>query len=572
MRTAPRVWLEHVRIFAGPERELRSLKLAPGLNVVWAPDASPEERVGTRIGHGAGKTLLCRLLRHALGEADVASPGDAEALRNTFPEGFVEAEVHVDGVRWAVRRAFDPTLESVAVQGGDLAGLDDPSARVPYESFLEALRATLGPSAETIANDPWLAALAWMSRDQERRFGGPLRWRDRAASPNSKVARVANLERVRAVRSLLQLRDDHDVASEARVGELEQDERLTIRQLADCEREVTWLSIRLAREGVGDVSELAGQPLALRAAIVELTEKLEALDAPREEPAAVAEVRAAYEQALRDEAVHAAAVASAEAELARLCEDASADPKALSRAERDASRVAKAHAKTERALSRARRKLDVALERDRARMQVERREWADARDRVARARELERQVQRREELQARLARVHADLAEARAERDRTLREHGKRVGRVSEVFDFVVRRLAGQDVSGRVSIGATELEATIRLPDGRAGTSPALRVLETLALDLSALVLTCEDRADLPGLLIHDSPREADLARSHYDALYRLATWLEDATATPGFQYIVTTTTSPPKSIAFRAVRLGAASNDELLLRTPLSR
>src|SRR5690606_6328193 len=84
VRTEPRVWLEHVRIFAASDRELRRLKLAPGLNVIWAPDARPEERVGTRIGHGAGKTLLCRLLRHALGEPDLASSGDAEALRRRF--------------------------------------------------------------------------------------------------------------------------------------------------------------------------------------------------------------------------------------------------------------------------------------------------------------------------------------------------------------------------------------------------------------------------------------------------------------------------------------------------------
>lgn len=590
IRTAPRVWLEHVRIFAAADRELRRLKLTPGLNVIWAPDASPDERVGTRIGHGAGKTLLCRFLRHVLGEPDLASPGDADALRHTFPEGFIEAEVHVDGVRWAVRRPFDATAESFAVCDAELAALDRPEQRVPYDAFLEALQATLGPSAEMLAGDPWLAALAWMSRDQERRFGGALHWRDRTASSNSKVARVANVERVRAMRSFLRLRAAEDVAAEQAVAELEVDERTTIRQLADCEREVTWLSIRLAREGVGDVSELAGQPLVLRAAIAELTAKLDALDAPREEPEALRTARDAYEAALREEAVQQAIVNEHQALLESLraheagTHDASCghchapfsfEPGAArtptARAERDLVKEQKSHAKAARKLERARTALQKAIDRERAAQRSDWLAWADARERLARAKELERQVQRRDELSARLARIQTDLSEARIHRDRTIREHGKRARRVSDVFDFVIRRLAGQDVSGKVSIGATELDAGIRLPDGRAGTSPALRVLETLALDLSALVLACEDRADLPGLLIHDSPREADLARSHYDALYRLATWLEDATNSPGFQYIVTTTTSPPKSLAFRAVRLGAIANDDLLLRTPLS-
>src|SRR5690606_14150697 len=150
-------------------------------------------------------TLLCRMLRHVLGEPDVAGPDDAEALVRAFPEGFVEAELHVGGTRWAVRRPFDPRRASVAVAGARLASLD--GAEGEYAALLDALRASIGASARTIDGcDAWLAALAWMSRDQERRFGGPLRWRDRAASPSSKIARVANVERVRVIRSLLRLR------------------------------------------------------------------------------------------------------------------------------------------------------------------------------------------------------------------------------------------------------------------------------------------------------------------------------------------------------------------------------
>ncbi len=595
VRNEPRVWLEHVRIFAAPDRELRRMRLTPGLNIVWAPDAGPEERVGTRIGHGAGKTLLCRLLRHVLGEADLASPDDADALARMFPEGFIESEVHVERVRWAVRRFFDPKRASIALEDADLAALDASDAPRPYDEFLEAIRGSLGASASTLsAGDPWLAALAWMSRDQERRFGGALRWRDRTASPSSKIARVANLERIRAIRSLLRLRGADDVAAERAVAELEQDEKLTIRQLADCEREVTWLSMRLAREGVGDVSELAGQPLVLRAAITTLEAEVQALESSDGDPATLAAARDAHERALRAEAVLAADVAQRAATLAAVRahgagedHDASCTmchaPVALAferarrrgpveQAERDLARARALHEKAQAKLTRARAKLDAERARHRAAQREGWSRWADGRDRLTRARELERQLQRKSELASKLATVQRELLDARAERERMLREHGKRVGHVSDVYDFVVRRLAGQDVSGRFALNATALEASIRLPDGRSGTSPAFRVLETIALDLTALVLACEDRADLPGLLIHDSPREADLARSHYDALYRLASWLEDSTTTPGFQYVVTTPTSPPKSVAFRAVRLGAATNDDLLLRSALRR
>ncbi len=563
IRTAPRVWLEHVRIFASPDRELRRLRLTPGLNIVWAPDAGPDERVGTRIGHGAGKTLLCRMLRHVLGEPDLAGPGDAAALRSAFPEGFIEAEVHVDGTRWAVRRPFDAKKPSAAIEDAELAALDGEAH--DYGALLEALRASLGTSATTIAStiaDPWLTALAWSSRDQERRFGGPLRWRDRAASPSSKLARVANLERVRAMRSLLRLRGADDLAAERAVLGLEHEEATTIRQLADAEREIAWLALRLAREGVADVSELSGSPLALRAAIGALEEELASLESVGEEPAPVRAARAVYEEALREDAIAAAVLASLESEACTHCHAAHSHG--------DVRRARTRREKAERRLARARAKLDRQLESATKSARADRQRWADVRDRLARARELARHLERRSELGAKLERTQRELADARADRERALREHAKRVGRVADVFDFVVRRLAGQDACGRLTLGTTELGAEIRLAGDRSGTSPALRVLETLALDLTALILACEDRADLPGLWIHDSPREADLARSHYDALYRLASWLEDATNAPGFQYIVTTTTSPPKSVAFRALRLGAATTDELLLRTAL--
>ena len=558
VRTEPRVWMRRVGIFAKPGDSLRQLELAPGLNVIWAPDAEPDERLGSRIGHGAGKTLLCRLLRHALGEPDLASPDDAVALRRKFPEGFVAAEVVVDHASWAVRRPFDPKLGSVAVRGGldELLGSDvEP---LPYAEFLDAVRATLGASAISLGTiaDPWLAALAWMSRDQERRLGGPLRWRDRAAAPGSKLARVANVERIRAIRSLLRLRGQDDVAAEHEVRDLEVREKHTIRQLADCEREASWASLRLSREGHGDAAELVGQPLHLRAVIEELEAEVTSLDPGAGETEALLLARAKLEEAVRVEAVEHALL---EARRETLTE------RSLAAHERRAERASK------RAQTR-RERLAKLLEQHAGDQRRTRDAWARARERLSRARDLERQVARRVELGGELGDVQKRLGIARVDRDRAVREHAKQEGRVADVYDFVVRRLAGQETTGRFAVSATELEAGIRLPDGRRGTSPALRVLETLALDMSALVLACEDRADLPGLWIHDSPREADLARSHYDALYRIASWLEDATSAPGFQYVVTTTTSPPKTVAFRAIKLGAATNDELLLRTALRR
>jgi hypothetical protein len=60
-------------------------------------------------------------------------------------------------------------------------------------------------------------------------------------------------------------------------------------------------------------------------------------------------------------------------------------------------------------------------------------------------------------------------------------------------------------------------------------------------------VMTIEGNARLPGLLLHDSPREADLGMSLYERLFKFVRKLEEIGPAPLFQYIVTTTTEPPK-------------------------
>lgn len=52
---------------------------------------------------------------------------------------------------------------------------------------------------------------------------------------------------------------------------------------------------------------------------------------------------------------------------------------------------------------------------------------------------------------------------------------------------------------------------------------------------------------NIPAFLVHDSPREADLGLSIYHQLFHLAHDLEKVGDQPLFQYILTTTTRPPK-------------------------
>ena len=97
--------------------------------------------------------------------------------------------------------------------------------------------------------------------------------------------------------------------------------------------------------------------------------------------------------------------------------------------------------------------------------------------------------------------------------------------------------------------------------------------LKAAAFDVAAMLMSMEGRTSLPAFLIHDSPREADLGLSHYHKLFHLMSKMEEGTASPPFQYIVTTTTDPPADLIDSeavVLRLQGLETKERLLRRAL--
>jgi hypothetical protein len=83
-------------------------------------------------------------------------------------------------------------------------------------------------------------------------------------------------------------------------------------------------------------------------------------------------------------------------------------------------------------------------------------------------------------------------------------------------------------------------------------TSAAIETIKIIAFDLAALVSSVEGRGFHPRFLIHDSPREADMSVGIYRRFFKLAQSFEDLFpkgSEPNFQYIATTTESPPKEL-----------------------
>lgn len=119
-----------------------------------------------------------------------------------------------------------------------------------------------------------------------------------------------------------------------------------------------------------------------------------------------------------------------------------------------------------------------------------------------------------------------------------------------------------------MSLDGNDIRLSVELGGER--STAAIDSLKVIAFDLAAMCMSIEGRAHQPAFLIHDSPREADLGLSIFHRLFGVVREIEQMGATPMFQYIITTTTSPPSPLRgdmSLATVLGGRTAERLLGR-----
>ena len=117
----------------------------------------------------------------------------------------------------------------------------------------------------------------------------------------------------------------------------------------------------------------------------------------------------------------------------------------------------------------------------------------------------------------------------------------------SYLFADAVRAVMGGSVTAMASLSDRGISLKVERNGDLSGA--ALETIKTIAFDLAAMVSSIEGRSHHPRFLIHDGPREADMARVIYERFFLYAKRLEESFGSgkePNFQYIVTTTTPPP--------------------------
>jgi hypothetical protein len=220
-RSEPRMWVRRLAIWEKPGTIIRDVRLRRGLNIIWSPDPGEDSAVvgrGDGSGHGAGKTLFCRLLRYCLGEDTFANDDLRRSVAEQLPAGLVGIEVLINGVQWAVLRPVGNTRRQIVranVTLDELVDSNDPGTGI--QPLLELLDSLVVPGEGNLfipsnrAHAAWLFALAWLTRDQECRFDHILDWRHARADSRSPVLGTAREQMVVAVRSLLGVLDQEEI-------------------------------------------------------------------------------------------------------------------------------------------------------------------------------------------------------------------------------------------------------------------------------------------------------------------------------------------------------------------------
>ena len=129
-------------------------------------------------------------------------------------------------------------------------------------------------------------------------------------------------------------------------------------------------------------------------------------------------------------------------------------------------------------------------------------------------------------------------------------------------FDGVVEQTLTADFKGVIEV--EEEGINFRIMRGESLSGEAYETLAILLADLALLFESNADHVHHPGILLHDSPREADLNLRIYQRLLDMADAQMRKAGQNGdipYQYIVTTTTSPSQQLQAKSVTTHSLSD-----------
>jgi hypothetical protein len=152
-------------------------------------------------------------------------------------------------------------------------------------------------------------------------------------------------------------------------------------------------------------------------------------------------------------------------------------------------------------------------------------------------------------LKRRIVELEAAIDTSRKTQEKFRERDKKAVRELSLFYSEIVRAVLGISVSGAIQLSGRDF--VCRIERNGDVSSGAVDTIKILAFDLAALAASVSGHGNHPRFLLHDSPREADMAPLTYKRLFLWARQLEEAfDGRPyNFQYIITTTEAPPAEL-----------------------
>jgi hypothetical protein len=618
-RTFPRLWVRSLAVWEAPgKKPRRSVELKPGLNIIWTPDPTEDAKAQTTgLPQGAGKTTFCRLLRYCLGEDSFGTEADERAIRRKLEQGFVGAEILINSDVWAVIRPFKSESNCLVWEGWSLMDAAADLAR-PRESALGRPTVNIGDSISKVITEKllgqspklmpaevgeagaWGAALAWISRDSKCAFTDHLDWRHPKCESKSLVTNIAIEKRAMIVRALLgalslEERERYEKREKLIIeGKKHQDD--IIRLDAEIKERSERISKRL------QVSSATPPDLqCLRDAVDKLYPKSRKRTA-KQNPDDLETRRRERDDAIRqlaelklrrstvklqiEEKKNAIAQLGSLGSDWRTCSDFDID--AICPAAGVSIRKALScgcllsqplNGSVEKAINATRTDL-AALENELPQLEQEIKEIEEAsaklitlvgtleitmsspKSRVAEAErvhlqidELEKLIDNRKSLDQTAEKIRQSLDTVKMELTGMRKSSSDVLQAFSLLFDAIIRDLLPGDIVDKASLSGNELRLQVKR--GSKTLADGFEAVKVLAFDLAAVALSIEKDTFHPGFLIHDSPHVADFGNSIYHRLFHLVQRMETFGEKPLFQYIITTTTKPPKDVCRKPWLIG---------------
>jgi len=594
--------------------ERRRIVLHRGMNILWAAPEDPDTEEGLYrdglAGHASGKTLFCRLLRRLLGEQPFGTKAQRDGIASNFAKLWAVASVRVNGVSWVVGRPLTSGGADFAIKSETidevLAG-EPPSGG--FQEYLDAIALTAIKADELHPGEGWRHLLPWLSRDQEARFGNLAQWREATSEGDNPQTKA--IERHLLMRAILGLLDLKEPQLRVAIEKAQANLELGTARLGRLDSEISGqleLAHAGAREVLGNDAPTEAEALQARldSMIEVLREGLDELDKRPEKPAVISareklnlahdKLRDAQQEkaqlpgrisekerrrdgdlliirnlktgnvedpareargwcpntiqtAIARKCVDAPTVSAESAtniaDLERQAKAADEEISSLKKRQRDlqkqipALETAHSNANTACATAFKEATKDVtALVRRAERAEFMKRRFQQA---AQTSKELDRQKKLNSGFESEIEQNKRDAAALRSDFD-------DRLQLFSKDFADIIQAVMGAIVEATIAITAEGFVPHVTRKGELSGA--ALDTIKTLAFDLAALVSSIEGRGDHPRFLIHDGPREGDMARVIYGRFFRYAEELEAAFPSADeatFQYLITTTTPPPK-------------------------